>query len=224
MNAPTHVFKRVRTLDLHADVYHPDTTSRPPAILWLHGGALIFGSRHDLSGAWSDHVHRYLAAGLAVVAIDYRLAPETKLDEIIADVRDAYHWLRTTGPDLLCIDPDRIARECHHGSGAARDGVSRRAAGDTFHLRRGSMKVQRIAVALGSINLVLLLGLLLQGTPVTAEAVPSVVRAQTIELVDAHGRVRASLEVETNLHMLAKRTGTSLTLNGKDGKQRIITP
>ena len=44
-----------------------------------------------------------------MVSIDYRLAPETKLPEILEDVRDAYQWVREKGPELFWIDPDRIA-------------------------------------------------------------------------------------------------------------------
>src|SRR5262249_18787253 len=40
---------------------------------------------------------------------DYRLAPEVKLPEIIADIDDAFRWLRERGPKLLHIDPDRLA-------------------------------------------------------------------------------------------------------------------
>ena len=43
-----------------------------------------------------------------VAAIDYRLAPTTKLNEILEDVSDAFHWLREQGPELFNIDPERI--------------------------------------------------------------------------------------------------------------------
>jgi acetyl esterase/lipase len=43
-----------------------------------------------------------------VVSIDYRLAPETKLPEIIEDVEDAFRWMRRdAGP--LNIDVERLA-------------------------------------------------------------------------------------------------------------------
>jgi len=41
------------------------------------------------------------------VAIDYRLAPETKLPGILEEVQDAYGWLRKTATELR-IDPTRI--------------------------------------------------------------------------------------------------------------------
>lgn len=50
-----------------------------------------------------------LKLGYVVVLIDYRLAPETKLPEIVQDVQDAIRWLRQDGPKLLRIDPDRLA-------------------------------------------------------------------------------------------------------------------
>jgi acetyl esterase/lipase len=54
-------------------------------------------------------LQRYLQAGYAVVSIDYRLAPETKLPEIIEDLQDAYRWVRERGHELFSIDPDRVA-------------------------------------------------------------------------------------------------------------------
>jgi acetyl esterase/lipase len=62
-------------------------------------------------------LERYVNAGYAVVAADYRLAPEVKLDAIIEDLRDAYQWVRARGPDLFGIDSDRIAVIGHSAGG-----------------------------------------------------------------------------------------------------------
>ena len=56
-------------------------------VVWIHGGALIVGGRGGIAG---EQRARYLNAGYAVVAIDRRLAPETKLPAIIEDVQDAF--------------------------------------------------------------------------------------------------------------------------------------
>jgi acetyl esterase/lipase len=77
-----------------------------PTLLWIHGGALISGSRAQISRQVKE---AFLKAGYVVVSIDYRLAPETKLPEIIADVRDAYTWLHEKGPDLFQADTRKIA-------------------------------------------------------------------------------------------------------------------
>ncbi len=102
----THVFKKVGDLEIKADVYQPVTDNSYPVVMWIHGGALIMGDRKGIDGELRDMM---LKAGYAVVSIDYRLAPETKLPAILEDVQDAYRWVRDKGPDLFHIDPDRIA-------------------------------------------------------------------------------------------------------------------
>src|SRR5579859_1903833 len=90
----TLIYKTVDGLTLPADVIYRPGTRRAPAILWLHGGALIRGSR---SGLWPAARARYLQAGFVVVPVDYRLGPETRLPEIVSDVQAAYAWLRAGG-------------------------------------------------------------------------------------------------------------------------------
>jgi acetyl esterase/lipase len=102
----THTYKTVGGCAIQADIYRPPGSSVCPAVLWIHGGALIMGHRKGIPAAQLD---RYLEAGFAVVSIDYRLAPETKLPDILDDVGDAYRWLRASGPALARINPDRIA-------------------------------------------------------------------------------------------------------------------
>jgi acetyl esterase/lipase len=99
-------YKTAGALEIKADVYRCPGDKLRPAVLYIHGGALIGGSRGDLPEAERQ---LYLAAGFNVVAIDYRLAPETKLAAIVEDIEDSYAWVRANGPGLLNIDPDRIA-------------------------------------------------------------------------------------------------------------------
>jgi acetyl esterase/lipase len=101
----TYIYKTVADCSIRADVYRlPDDTIRP-ALFWLHGGALIFGNRETIA---PEQLESYVNAGYVVVSVDYRLAPEAKLQTIIEDVLDAYHWMRTSGPELFQIDPERI--------------------------------------------------------------------------------------------------------------------
>jgi acetyl esterase/lipase len=60
---------------------------------------------------------KYLNAGYAIVSIDYRLAPQAKLDQIIEDLQDAYRWVRNEGPKLFRVDPNRIAVVGHSAGG-----------------------------------------------------------------------------------------------------------
>jgi len=106
LSPQTHIYKVTEECSIQADVYLPEGDRRKSAILYIHGGALIFGSR---TWAPTEQFELYLKAGYAVVSIDYRLAPETKLPAILEDIQDAYNWLITNGPELFNIDPDRIA-------------------------------------------------------------------------------------------------------------------
>jgi len=102
----THIYKRAGDLEIKVDVHREDDAKKRPVVVWIHGGALIMGGREGISG----RVKRmFLNAGYAVVSIDYRLAPETKLPAIIEDVEDAFTWLRRKGPELFHMDANRIA-------------------------------------------------------------------------------------------------------------------
>lgn len=102
----TFTYKTVGALRLQADVYQPTDRGLRPVVVWIHPGALIMGSRAMLP---ADELHRLLRAGFVVVAIDYRLAPETKLPEIVTDVEDAHRWIRARGATLFRGDRNRVA-------------------------------------------------------------------------------------------------------------------
>jgi acetyl esterase/lipase len=101
----TYTYKTVEKCDIKADVYGASDTTRP-VVIWIHGGALIMGSREQIDRAL---LGKLLKAGYAVVSIDYRLAPETKLPAILEDLQDACKWVREKGPELFHIDPKKIA-------------------------------------------------------------------------------------------------------------------
>jgi acetyl esterase/lipase len=105
----THTFKKVGDLEIKADVYQPEQAKgdgKRPVVVWIHGGALINGHRESVPKWLLDGS---LAQGWNVVSIDYRLAPETQLFHIIADLEDAFRWIAEKGPNLFHADPTRIA-------------------------------------------------------------------------------------------------------------------
>lgn len=135
------------------------------------------------------------------------------------------------------------------------------------------MKIQRLAIALTAINLVLLLFIVAVSRSTMAQTAASILRGRALELVDERGVVRARLGVKepstvveldlfdrnginhvklgagdngsgllltdeatdsaspSYVQIIARRAGTpqfpkttSITLRGKDGRERVITP
>src|SRR5574340_553160 len=105
MELGTLVYKRVAGCEIRADVYVPEGAERRPVVVWVHGGGLIRGGRDWLQGEFRDGC---LHAGFAVVSVDYRLAPETKLPQIMEDLQDACRWVREVGPGAFGADPERV--------------------------------------------------------------------------------------------------------------------
>lgn len=102
----THVYKQVEGLPIRADSYQFSQAPRQPVVVWIHGGGLINGHREGVPSWLMDTAREH---GYVVVSIDYRLAPETKLPGIIADLDDVFRWIREKGPDLFQADPTRVA-------------------------------------------------------------------------------------------------------------------
>ncbi len=102
----TYTYKQVGTLEIKADVYRPDADGPRPVVVWFHGGALINGNRDGIDSRLKDAM---LKADYVVVSLDYRLAPETQLPQIIADLEDGMLWVHDRGPELFSANADRVA-------------------------------------------------------------------------------------------------------------------
>lgn len=89
---------------LKARIYAP-TSARLPVLLFLHGGGFTIGGLET-----HDSLCRQLAlqSGVAVVALDYRLAPEHRFPAAVDDSWAAMHWLATRA-DTLGLDGQRLA-------------------------------------------------------------------------------------------------------------------
>ena len=95
----------------------------PPLLVYYHGGGWVIG---DLDT--HDGVCRFLAAtaGLAVLSIDYRLAPEHPFPAAVEDAWDALSWAAVNAHELGA-DPGRIAVAGDSAGGNLAAGVSIRA-------------------------------------------------------------------------------------------------
>ena len=86
-------------------IYSPDTTGPWPVLLYVHGGGFVIG---DLET--HDKVCRTLCyhAGMLVVAVDYRLAPEHPFPAAPDDAEAALRWVLANAT-ALGGDAGRVA-------------------------------------------------------------------------------------------------------------------
>lgn len=101
----TIIYKEINNCEIKGDFY-PTQKKNAPLLVYIHGGGLIWGTRNDMN---KEQITLYNEAGYNVFTIDYRLAPETKLPDIIQDIEDCFIWLQAEGKDKLDYDVDRIA-------------------------------------------------------------------------------------------------------------------
>ncbi|WP_162921697.1 alpha/beta hydrolase [Listeria costaricensis] len=88
MKTETITYAERDGLLLQADFYRSSQSSAR-TVIYFHGGGLMYGSRKDLA---EEYISLFLDNGYHFLAVDYRLAPETKLPEIYRDVTEAIQW------------------------------------------------------------------------------------------------------------------------------------
>lgn len=88
-----------------ARIYRPTSDSTAPVLVYLHGGGLVMGSNHSF-----EPLARELASasGAVVVAVDYRLAPESPPPAQFDDAYAAAEWVSARAGELR-LDRDRLA-------------------------------------------------------------------------------------------------------------------
>lgn len=85
-------------------LYRPTAEPCPPVVVYLHGGGLVMGSNHSFEPLARELAH---ATAAAVVAVDYRLAPESPPPAQFDDAYAATEWVAAQA-DTLGLDPQRL--------------------------------------------------------------------------------------------------------------------
>jgi acetyl esterase len=91
---------------IEARLYVSEGGEKPmPLLVYLHGGGWVRGDLHT-----HDNVCRFLAreAGVLVLSVDYRLAPEHKFPAAVEDSFAAFRWAHENAAELGA-DQDAIA-------------------------------------------------------------------------------------------------------------------
>jgi len=84
-------YARVGEHSLKLDLHLPIEKSRPPLIVWVHGGAWRSGSKSNMP------LSRMVEEGYAVASVDYRLSTDARFPAQIHDIKAAIRFLRAHG-------------------------------------------------------------------------------------------------------------------------------
>jgi acetyl esterase/lipase len=101
-------------------IYRPTADSAQPVLVYFHGGGLVMGTNHSF-----EPLARALASasGAAVVAVEYRLAPEFPPPAQFDDAFAAMGWASRNADDLG-FDAERLAVVGDSAGGSLAAGVA----------------------------------------------------------------------------------------------------
>ncbi|MFF3665663.1 alpha/beta hydrolase [Microtetraspora malaysiensis] len=100
--------------DVAVRIYRPRQAQG--AIVWLHGGGMVFGDL-DTEHPWAARIAD--GSGAVVISVDYRRAPEHRFPAALDDAYAVLSWTAERAAELG-IDPERIAVGGHSaGAGLA---------------------------------------------------------------------------------------------------------
>ena len=91
--------------------YHPHPGRRLPLLVWFHGGGWVLG---DLDQEEATARRLALCGDMAVLSVDYRLAPEHRFPCAFYDALSAWRWAIEHAQELGCLEGG-----CGLGGGSA---------------------------------------------------------------------------------------------------------
>ena len=81
--------------DMRLDIYLPKGVAKPPLMIWIHGGGMMFGSENTIKYDDSAKLLEALIKnGIAVASVNYRLATKVPYPVSGQDVKTAIRYLR----------------------------------------------------------------------------------------------------------------------------------
>jgi len=102
----TFTFATSTGIEIPVSLHRATAPRKRTTILYLHGGGLLYGTRHDLPQCYLD---AFLHAGYDVLAPDYPLAPESDLGTILATMTELIAAARDEGDARFRLDtPDYV--------------------------------------------------------------------------------------------------------------------
>jgi alpha-L-fucosidase 2 len=98
-------FVAIGDVKLALDAYVPKHGRGPfPCIVWVHGGGFVSGDKKDFPRQLLDPI---CDAGFAMIALNYRLAPQYPFPACVDDVENGIAYLKTHAKEFK-VNPDKL--------------------------------------------------------------------------------------------------------------------
>lgn len=91
-------------LDVYAPLADPASDEKRPAVLQIHGGAWVLGSKNEQGIPLLNHL---ASCGWVGFNVDYRLSPRAKFPDHLVDCKRALAWIREHAEEYN-VDPNFI--------------------------------------------------------------------------------------------------------------------
>jgi len=91
-------------LDVYLPLQDPEPGEKRPAVLQIHGGAWVLGSKNEQGIPLLNHL---ASCGWVGFNVDYRLSPRARAPEHLVDCKRALAWIREHA-DEYGVDPDFV--------------------------------------------------------------------------------------------------------------------
>ena len=88
----------------NAVIYQDSSVPAKAAILYFHGGGLLYANREDLP---TLHKELLTGAGYPIISFDYPLAPTAKIDDILSDVLASIQ-IYTNTPEIFGLQNPKL--------------------------------------------------------------------------------------------------------------------
>ena len=81
--------------DMRLDIYLPKGVTKPPLMIWVHGGGMVFGNENTMKyDEGAKLLEVLIKNGIAVASVNYRLATKVPYPVTGQDVKTAIRYLR----------------------------------------------------------------------------------------------------------------------------------
>ena len=109
MKVYENVSYSIQAPGLHLDIYMPKGVTKPPLLVWTHGGGFVFGDEDFMKYDDSAKLLEvFISNGIAVASVNYRLAQEAIFPAAGIDTKSAIRFLRASA-GKYGYDPKKFA-------------------------------------------------------------------------------------------------------------------